>query len=260
MCRARSSWSGRKRSPDAVTITWVDEEQREYIIPAAAHIIVSSGDQVTAGQALTQGPKNPQQILRVQGREAVQKYLIDEVQAVYRSQGVKIHDKHIELITAQMLRKVRIVSPGDTELLPGELVDRRSYEDINAAVLAEGGEPAVASPALLGITRASLNMESFLAAASFQETTRVLTEASINGEVDQLRGLKENVIIGRLIPARLDQSQDGRQKLGLPELSDVAEEPEYFGAEVPVGVLVGSDEAMENPFESESPKEDLPQL
>ncbi len=251
---------GRKRSPDAVTITWVDEEQREYIIPAAAHIIVSSGDQVTAGQALTQGPKNPQQILRVQGREAVQKYLIDEVQAVYRSQGVKIHDKHIELITAQMLRKVRIVSPGDTELLPGELVDRRSYEDINAAVLAEGGEPAVASPALLGITRASLNMESFLAAASFQETTRVLTEASINGEVDQLRGLKENVIIGRLIPARLDQSQDGRQKLGLPELSDVAEEPEYFGAEVPVGVLVGSDEAMENPFDSESPKEDLPQL
>ena len=251
---------GRKRSPDAVTITWVDEEQREYIIPAAAHIIVSSGDQVTAGQALTQGPKNPQQILRVQGREAVQKYLIDEVQAVYRSQGVKIHDKHIELITAQMLRKVRIVSPGDTELLPGELVDRRSYEDINAAVLAEGGEPAVASPALLGITRASLNMESFLAAASFQETTRVLTEASINGEVDQLRGLKENVIIGRLIPARLDQSQDGREKLGLPELSDVAEEPEYFGAEVPVGVLVGSDEAMENPFESESPKEDLPQL
>ena len=251
---------GRKRSPDAVTITWVDEEQREYIIPAAAHIIVSSGDQVTAGQALTQGPKNPQQILRVQGREAVQKYLIDEVQAVYRSQGVKIHDKHIELITAQMLRKVRIVSPGDTELLPGELVDRRNYEEINAAVLAEGGEPAVASPALLGITRASLNMESFLAAASFQETTRVLTEASINGEVDHLRGLKENVIIGRLIPARLDQSHDGRQKLGLPELSDVAEEPEYFGAEVPVGVLVGSEEAMENPFEAESPKEDLPQL
>ena len=251
---------GSEKKPESVTITWVDEEQREYVIPAASHIIVRSGDKVAAGQALTQGPKNPQQILRIQGREAVQKYLIDEVQAVYRSQGVKIHDKHIELISAQMLRKVRIVSPGDTELLPGELVDRRSYEEINAAVLAEGGDPAVASPALLGITRASLNMESFLAAASFQETTRVLTEASINGDTDQLRGLKENVIIGRLIPARLDQSEEGRRKLGLPDLGDIADEPEYFGTDVPVGVLVGPDDAIDNPFEGEPSREDIPEL
>ena len=251
---------GRKKKPDAITITWLDEEQREYIIPAAAHIIVASEDKVTAGQSLTQGPKNPQQILRIQGREAVQQYLIDEVQAVYRSQGVKIHDKHIELISAQMLRKVRIESPGDTELLPGELVDRRNYEEVNAAVLAEGGEPAAASPVLLGITRASLNMESFLAAASFQETTRVLTEASTNGHVDQLRGLKENVIIGRLIPARLDQSEAGRKKLGLPDLGDIPDSQSAFGDDSSIGVLVGSDDSMDNPFVGDGPSEDLPQL
>ncbi len=251
---------GRKKSPDAITITWTDEEQREYIVPAAAHIIVASEDQVMAGQALTQGPKNPQQILRIQGREAVQQYLIDEVQAVYRSQGVKIHDKHIELITAQMLRKVRIESPGDTELLPGELIDRRNYEEVNVAVLAEGGEPAAASPVLLGITRASLNMESFLAAASFQETTRVLTEASTNGHVDHLRGLKENVIIGRLIPARLDQSAEGRAKLGLPSLSDVPDQPGVFVEDGSIGVLVGSDDSGDNPFVGDGPPEELPQL
>ena len=223
-------------------------------------VIVDSGENVNAGQALTQGPKSPQQLLRVQGREAVQKYLIDEVQAVYRSQGVKIHDKHIELITAQMLRKVRIESPGDTELLPGELVDRRHYEDANAAIVAEGGAPAVASPVLLGITRASLNMESFLAAASFQETTRVLTEASINGEVDQLRGLKENVIIGRLIPARLDQSEQGRKKLGLPHLGDMPDDSELSDKDAAVGVLIGQDDQLESLLASDGPAEDLPQL
>ena len=202
----------------AITVNWTDEDHREYVIPAAAHIGVKSGDQVTAGQALTSGSENPQQILRIQGREAVQKYLIEEVQKVYRSQGVTIHDKHIEVVISQMLRKVRIDAPGDTEQLPGELVDRHHYEDINAKVLAEGGEPATASPVLLGVTRASLNMDSFLAAASFQETTRVLTESSINGDVDYLRGLKENVIIGRLIPARFDLSEEGRKHLGLDEL------------------------------------------
>jgi DNA-directed RNA polymerase subunit beta' len=135
------------------------------------------------------------------GREAVQLYLVDEVQKVYRSQGVTINDKHIEVIVRQMLRKVRIDTPGDTHLLPGELVDRFIYEDINAKVLAEGGEPATAQTVLLGVTKASLNTESFLAAASFQETTRVLTEAAINGSIDRLIGLKENVIIGKLIPA-----------------------------------------------------------
>ena len=202
---------------NVLTITWTDEDQREYVIPAAARIAVRSGENVTAGQALTSGPKNPQQILRIQGRDAVQRYLIDEVQKVYRSQGVPIHNKHVELIISQMLRKVQIDDPGDTELLPGEYVDRQQYEEVNAEVLAEGGEPATATPVLLGITRASLNMDSFLASASFQETTRVLTESAVNGQVDHLRGLKENVIIGRLIPARLNLTGEGVTGLSLEE-------------------------------------------
>ena len=168
-----------KRAKGLLSIIWTDEDKREYVIPAASHIIVEDGQEVASGDALTSGPKNPQQILRIQGREAVQTYLIEEVQKVYRSQGVSIHDKHIEVIVAQMLRKVRVDTDGDTELLPGELIDRYQFEDINAGILAEGGEPATASPVLLGITRASLNMDSFLAAASFQETTRVLTELSL---------------------------------------------------------------------------------
>ena len=219
-------------SGDTLSISWTDEDQREYVIPAAAHVSAKTGDQVAAGQALTAGPKSPQRILRIQGREAAQKYMIEEVQKVYRSQGVSIHEKHIEVIVSQMIRKVRIDAPGDTDLLPGELVDRRHYEEINASILAEGGEPATASPILLGVTRASLNMDSFLAAASFQETTRVLTESAVNGDVDLLRGLKENVIIGRLIPARFDLSEEGRLQLGLDEpqpapigvLPDVSEE------------------------------------
>jgi DNA-directed RNA polymerase subunit beta' len=221
----------------------MDEDQREYMIPAASHIIVADGERVTAGQPLTAGPKNPQQILRIQGREAVQEYLTQEVQKVYRSQGVMIHDKHIEVIISQMLRKVRIDGPGDTELLPGELADRQKYEEINAAILAEGGEPATASPVLLGITRASLNMESFLAAASFQETTRVLTESAVNGDIDYLRGLKENVIIGRLIPARMDISAEGRLRLGIPERVE----------REPVGILAGPPpmEDMQMPSEED---------
>jgi len=144
--------------------------------------------------------------------------LNEEVQKLYRSQGVTIHDKHIEVVIAQMLRKVSVDGPGDTDFLPGELIDRHEYEENNARVLSEGGDPALASPVLLGITRASLNMESFLASASFQETTRVLTESSVSGDIDYLRGLKENVIIGRLIPARFDISEEGRVKLGIPEI------------------------------------------
>jgi len=136
------------------------------------------------------------------GREAVQQYLVEEVQKVYRSQGVNINDKHIEVIVRQMLAKVMVESSGDTELLPGQLVDRFNYENMNAKVLAEGGEPATAQTVLLGITRASLTTDSWMAAASFQETTRVLTEAAISGKIDRLLGLKENVIIGKLIPAR----------------------------------------------------------
>ena len=202
---------------ETISVTWVEPEQREYLVPSSAHVIVDNGAQVRAGDPLTAGPLNPQDILRILGKDEVHRYLVAEVQSVYHSQGITINDKHIEVIARQMLRKVRVDSAGDTELLPGELVDRFAFEETNARVLSEGGEPATASPVLLGVTRASLNTESFLAAASFQETARVLTEASVNGASDNLRGLKENVIIGRLIPARLDLSEEGRQRLGLPD-------------------------------------------
>ena len=215
---------------DILSISWTDEDKREYQIPAASTLIVNSGDHVMAGDPLTAGPKSPQRILSLQGREAVQQYLIDEVQNVYRSQGVPIHDKHIEVIISQMLRKVKVEDSGDTNLLPDDDIDRKQFEEINAAVLAEGGEPATASPVLLGITRASLKMDSFLSAASFQETTRVLTEAAVNSEVDYLRGLKENVIIGRLIPARLDLTEEGRAFLDIPEDEEVID---------PISMLTG---------------------
>jgi DNA-directed RNA polymerase subunit beta' len=153
------------------------------------------------------------------GKDAVQQYLIDEIQKVYRTQGVTIHDKHIAVIVRQMLSNVRIVSSGDTKLLPGELVGRFDYEDINAKVLAEGGEPATAQAAFLGITRASLSKDSWLSAASFQETGRVLVDAAIKGKVDGLRGLKENVILGKLIPSRvLYLSPDDEKKLKVGSL------------------------------------------
>ena len=194
-----------------LSIKYEEKEEREYIIPATSHIRVQTGDSVKAGQQLTDGSINPQDILHILGREAVQRYLVDEVQKVYRSQGVNINDKHIEVIAHQMLAKVRSDSPGDTQLVPGELLDRFHYEDINARVLAEGGEPATAHTVLLGITKASLNTDSWLAAASFQETTRVLTEAAVYGKIDRLSGLKENVIIGRLIPAYCPVSKEAPQ-------------------------------------------------
>ncbi len=203
-----------------LVISYVEKEEREYIVPSTASIWVKTEDEIKAGQQLTDGSINPHDILRILGKEAVQQYLVDEVQKVYRSQGVTINDKHIEVITHQMLTKVRIDSAGDTDLVPDELVDKFTYEDINAKVLAEGGEPATAHTVLLGITRASLSTESWLAAASFQETTRVLTEASANGKIDRLVGLKENVIIGKLIPARYLKEED------LAELTAGEEEDE----------------------------------
>ncbi len=189
-------------------INYEEKEEREYVIPATAHIRIQAEDRVKAGQQLTDGSINPQDILHILGREAVQQYLVDEVQRVYRSQGVNINDKHIEVIAHQMLTRVRIDSSGDTDLLPSELVNRSQYEDINAKVLAEGGEPATAQTVLMGITRASLSTDSWLAAASFQETTRVLTEAALHGKIDKLVGLKENVIIGKLIPAQYPVSEE----------------------------------------------------
>ncbi len=185
-----------------LVISYEEREEEEYVVPFTASIRIEKGAHVKAGDQLTEGHVNPQDILRIRGREAAQRYLVDEIQKVYRSQGVNINDKHIEVIARRMLQKVRVDSPGDTELLPGDLVDRFAFEEINARVVAEGGEAATAQTALLGITKAALNADSWLAAASFQETTRVLTEAAINGKTDRLVGLKENVIIGRLIPAQ----------------------------------------------------------
>ncbi len=204
-------------------IKYEEREERGYLVPATSHIYIQIGDQIKAGQRLTDGSINPQDILRILGREAVQQYLVDEVQKVYRSQGVNINDKHIEIIIHQMLSKVRVDSSGDTELVPGELVDRFRYEDINAKVLAEGGEPATAHTVLLGITRASLNTNSWLAAASFQETTRVLSEAAVYGKIDKLVGLKENVIIGRLIPARGPTPQEVPRLVAGEEVEEAEE-------------------------------------
>ena len=200
---------------DRIVVTYEEQDRREYPVPATTRLLVEEGEAVSAGQQLTEGPINPQDILRIMGTDAVQQYLVREVQKVYKSQGVNINDKHIEVIVRQMLRKVRIDSQGDTQLLPGELVDRLVYHESNTNVLAEGGEPAIAHPILLGVTKASLNTDSFLAAASFQETTKILTEAALRGSKDHLLGLKENVIIGRLIPARLN----------IPELLELEKEP-----------------------------------
>jgi len=185
------------------TLTLHSEEvdTREYPVPHFARLKVDTGDEVSAGDPITEGSLNPKDLLAIKGVDTVQRFLVAEVQKVYRSQGVTINDKHVEIIVRQMLRKVTVDSPGDTELLPSELIDRFEFEETNNRILAEGGEPATAQTVLLGVTKASLNTSSFLAAASFQETTRVLTEAAINGAKDHLLGLKENVIIGKLIPA-----------------------------------------------------------
>ncbi len=182
-------------------ITGDDAAEREYDIPRGTHINVQEGDHVRAGEPLMDGPLNPHDILRVLGTEALQEYIVNEIQEVYRLQGVNINDKHIECIVRQMLRWVKIKEVGDTDFLLEEQVDRFRYEDENRRVTDEGKQPASAEPLLLGITKASLSTDSFISAASFQETTRVLTEAAISGRIDYLRGLKENVIMGRLIPA-----------------------------------------------------------
>ncbi|HEX8286466.1 MAG TPA: DNA-directed RNA polymerase subunit beta' [Pyrinomonadaceae bacterium] len=184
-----------------IIITGEDNAEREYDIPRGTHINVQEGDHVRAGEPLMDGPLNPHDILRVLGTVALQEYLVNEIQEVYRLQGVNINDKHIEVIVRQMLRWVKIKDVGDTDFLLEEQVDRFRYEDENRRVIEADGQPSSAEPLLLGITKASLSTDSFISAASFQETTRVLTEAAISGRIDYLRGLKENVIMGRLIPA-----------------------------------------------------------
>ncbi|HET57531.1 MAG TPA: DNA-directed RNA polymerase subunit beta', partial [Deltaproteobacteria bacterium] len=184
-----------------VIITPEIGDPKEYLIPKGKHVSVQEGDVVKAGQPLMEGASNPHDILTIKGDKELARYLVDEVQEVYRLQGVKINDKHIEIIVRQMLRKARIVDPGDTKFLSDEQVDRMRFEDENTRIVESGGKPAIGEPLLLGITKASLSTNSFISAASFQETTRVLTEAALAGKTDRLRGLKENVIMGRLIPA-----------------------------------------------------------
>src|SRR6202000_1674619 len=176
-------------------------EETEYLIPKGKHVSVQEGDFVRRGDPLVDGPRVPHDILKVLGVDALSDYLVKEIQDVYRLQGVKINDKHIEVIVRQMLQKVEILDPGDTTFLTGEQIDRMEFDSENAKRVAQGERAATAMPVLQGITKASLQTHSFISAASFQETTRVLTEAAPAGKVDNLMGLKENVIVGRLIPA-----------------------------------------------------------
>ncbi len=213
-----------------VIITPEVGEPREYLIQKGKHISVHEGDRVKAGESLMDGSSNPHDILNILGEKALAKYLVDEVQEIYRLQGVRINDKHIEVIVRQMLRRVRIKEPGDTDFLVGDQVEKWRFEEENQRLVSEGGKPAVAESLLLGITKASLSTESFISAASFQETTKVLTEAAIHGKVDVLSGLKENVIMGRLIPAGTGLSQYTKVELEIeePEASelDIAEAQE----------------------------------
>ena len=191
-----------KKGKQKVTVTPVDVgDKKEYLIPRGKHINVYEGDYIRAGEPLIGGSAIPQDILSIKGEVALARYLVDEVQEVYRLQGVRINDKHIEVIVRQMMRRVKVTSVGDSDFIMEEQVDKVKFEEANRAVVEKGGKPAVAEPLILGITKASLSTDSFISAASFQETTKVLTDASIAGSVDLLRGLKENVIMGRLIPA-----------------------------------------------------------
>ena len=191
-----------KKGKQKVTVTPMDVgEKKEYLVSRGKHINVYEGDYIRSGEPLIGGSANPQDILNIKGEVALAKYLVDEVQEVYRLQGVRINDKHIEVIVSQMMRRVKILDVGDTDFVSEEQVDRIKFQEMNQKMLEQGMTPAVAEPLILGITKASLSTESFISAASFQETTKVLTEACVSGSKDYLRGLKENVIMGRLIPA-----------------------------------------------------------
>jgi DNA-directed RNA polymerase subunit beta' len=244
-------FGGLSRGQRKIIVESVDSgEQREYLLPRSIHLNVQEGELVKAGAPLMDGPRSPHDILSVLGEKELQRYLVNEVQEVYRLQGVNINDKHIEIIVRQMMRWVKVESVGDTEFLLGEQVDRFRFEEENERVVADGGEPATGMPLLLGITKASLSTDSFISAASFQETTRVLTEAAISGRVDYLRGLKENVIMGRLIPAGTGMSyyknvevsnpwRDEQKKLseqGDMAITDFESEFRELAADLPVNL------------------------
>ncbi|MDY7041934.1 MAG: DNA-directed RNA polymerase subunit beta', partial [Chloroflexota bacterium] len=243
-----------------ITVLYERRDEREYEIPSAARLIMENGQRVEAGQQLTEGSKSPHRILAILGREATQLYLLQEVQKVYRSQGVNINDKHFEAIIRKMLSKVQVIKPGDTELLPGELVDRLEFTEVNTRAIEQGGNPASARPMLLGVTKSALNTESFLSAASFQHTIKVLAGAAIEGKCDQLRGLKENVIIGKKIPAgtgfRGNPGEDDMllvsstfEGVGLAILEDMAPGETLIG---------GEDELFDEDLEEEEDEIELP--
>jgi DNA-directed RNA polymerase subunit beta' len=212
------------REGNQVTLVWEHREVGEYEIPAGARLLVVEGQRVNAGDSLTEGSKNPHHVLSILGREAAQQYLLQEMQKVYRYQGVPIHDKHFETIIRKMLSKVQIVDSGDTIVLPGDAVDRMEFERINEEARARGDRPARAVPVLMGVTKAALSIDSFLSAASFQHTIKVLAGAAIAGKEDDLVGLKENVIIGKLIPAGT----------GFPYTSEIGEGELMFADEEPL--------------------------
>ena len=222
-------------------------ESKAYLIPYGSRIKVADGAELEAGDELTEGSVNPHDILRIKGVRAVQDYMLREVQRVYRLQGVEISDKHIEVLVRQMLKKIRIEENGDTEFLPGTLVDVLEFEDVNEQLVKEGKTPAEGKQVMLGITKASLATESFLSAASFQETTKVLTEAAIKGKVDHLVGLKENVIIGKLIPAGtgLKRYRDIQLDTGMPDEETEPEEEIADEIEVDDEVITMDEEPEE---------------
>ncbi|MCA9953233.1 MAG: DNA-directed RNA polymerase subunit beta' [Anaerolineales bacterium] len=223
------------RSGNAIKVTWESKDERDYEIPAGMRMLISDGQDVSAGEQLTEGSKNPHRILDILGRDAVTQYLLREMQQVYRPQGQNIHDKHFEVIIRKMLSKVMVTSSGDTEMLPGELIETSIFQANNEEIMEEGGQPAQAEPVLLGITKGALNTDSFLSASSFQHTIKVLASAAIAGREDDLIGLKENVIIGKLIPAGTGFDMHNRQpeelEAGLDEMDEVLEDPiDYSGA------------------------------
>src|SRR5690554_1299649 len=228
-----------KRGKREIIVIPPQGPERVYEIPVGKHLRVHEGDQVRAGDRLSEGPVNPHDILRIKGPRAVQEYLLNEVQEVYRLQGVKINDKHIGVIVRQMLQKVRITDSGDSEFLEGEHVDRTVFRDANQALIAKGKTPARSEPLLLGITKASLTTQSFISAASFQETTRVLTDAAVRGARDELVGLKENIIIGHLIPAGtgIFRGYDVEFKVEFPTAETETEEAERAMRELFPGVF-----------------------
>jgi DNA-directed RNA polymerase subunit beta' len=209
-------------------------DKTSYLVPQGKHLSVYEGDHIEAGDNLTEGPINPFDILSIKGVNAAQNYLVNEIQEVYRLQGVTINDKHIEVIVRQMLQKVVVEDSGDTKFLEGDIVSKSEFREANEQTMADGGSPATFKPLLLGITKASLNTESFISAASFQETTRVLTAAAVAGKTDFLRGLKENVVMGHLVPAGT-----GLARYNNLEIQEEVSEKELLGREFPEDEIAG---------------------